>query len=270
MTDLVDTAETKGGWSAALAGMKWQPNRDTLVALASYGAVVAALYIAFQVFTTANVAGNFVTFGIIALALLGVGLPTAYTVFIRRRPISDLGLTLHFLVPSLALGLLLGADTWRATIATLPGGGWSASLVPLVAMTLSVGLFEAVFFRGWLQLRFEAAFGLVPGLILAALCYSIYHVGYGMTASEMIFLFGYGLIFGAVFRLTRNVFVLWPFYTPVGSLYSNIRDGLTLPFEATYGFVIVLALMAAAIAAGVLLRRTTADSGTPRATARTT
>lgn len=152
------------------------------------------------------------------------------------------------------LGLVLGADTYRHTIASL-GLTFSAEHAALLAMTLAVGLFEAVFFRGWLQLRFEAAFGVVPGLLAAATCYSLYHVGYGMDRAEMLFLFGYGLTFGAMFRLTRNVFVLWPFYTPVGSFYSNIKGGLELPFEATYGFVLVLALMAAGIATGALLRR---------------
>lgn len=81
--------------------------------------------------------------------------------------------------------------------------------------------------------RFEAAFGVVPGLLAAAICYSLYHVGYGMEPAEMLFLFGDGLTFGAMFRLTRNILVLWPFYTPVGSFYSNVKSGLALPFEAS-------------------------------------
>jgi membrane protease YdiL (CAAX protease family) len=59
-------------------------------------------------------------------------------------------------------------------------------------MALAVGLFEAIFFRGWLQLRFENAFGSVPGLVLGALCYSLYHIGYGMNFDELLFLFGLG------------------------------------------------------------------------------
>lgn len=240
-------------------GFRWRPNRDTAVVLASYALVVAALYLAFQVFTTARVAANFITYGVIGLAGFGVALPVLYTVVVRRRPLADIGITTRLLVPSLMLGLVLGADTYRHTVASL-GLTFSGEHAALLAMTLAVGLFEAVFFRGWLQLRFEAAFGVVPGLLAAATCYSLYHVGYGMDRAEMLFLFGYGLTFGAMFRLTRNVFVLWPFYTPVGSFYSNIRSGLELPFEATYGFVLVLALMAAAITTGALLRRRRSQS----------
>ncbi|MBI3971922.1 MAG: hypothetical protein HY332_11585 [Chloroflexi bacterium] len=68
-----------------------------------------------------------------------------------------------------------------------------------------------------------------------------------MTPGEMLFLFQLGLVCSAVFRLTRNVAVLWPFYTPVGELYTSLREGLAMPFEATYGFVLTLAVLAAAI-----------------------
>jgi hypothetical protein len=46
-----------------------------------------------------------------------------------------------------------------------------------------------------------------------------------------------------MFRLTKNVLVLWPFYTPVGGLFSNLNEGLTMPFEATYGFVLTMGMM---------------------------
>lgn len=231
----------------------WQPNRDTLVALGSYVLVVAALYTAFQVFTTERVAANFITFGPVALAALGVAVPVFYTTLVRRCSLAEVGLTTRQLLPSLALGLLLSWDTYRNTLATMEVA-WSQAVVPLVTMALAVGLFEAIFFRGWLQLRFEAAFGLVPGLVLGAVCYSLYHIGYGMGADELLFLFGLGLVFGAVFRLTKNIFVLWPFYTPIGGLYTNLSEGLTMPFEATYGFALTLGLMVAAIAVAVKLR----------------
>jgi membrane protease YdiL (CAAX protease family) len=217
-----------------------------LVALASYLLVVGGLFTAFQVFTTDQVAANFITFGPVTLAGLGIVLPVLYTVLVRHRPLADLGLTTRQLLPSLILGLLLGWDTYRSTIAN-QNVAWTQDMVPLVTMAITVGLFEAIFFRGWLQLRFEEAFGMVPGIVLGALCYGLYHIGYGMTWDEILFLSGLGLVFATVFRLTRNVAVLWPFYTPVGGLYSNLNDGLTLPFEATYGFLLTLGLMVAVI-----------------------
>jgi membrane protease YdiL (CAAX protease family) len=233
---------------ALLGDVHWRPDRDTWVALGSYLLVVAGLYTAFQIFTTDHVAANFITFGPVTLAGLGVALPVLYTKLVRRRSLADLGLTTRQLIPSLVLSLVLGWDTYRNTLVGMDIV-YTAQLVPLITMVLAVGLFEAIFFRGWLQLRFEAAFGLVPGLLLGALCYSLYHLGYGMAPGEMLYLFGLGLVFGAFFRLVENIFVLWPLYTPVGSLFSNLSDGLTMPFEATYGFLITLGLMLAVIIA---------------------
>ena len=230
----------------ALTGLRWMPSRDTLAALASYLLVVAGLYAAFQVFTTERVAANFLTFAPITLGLIGVAAPTLYTTLARRRPLEDLGITVRNLLPSLGLSLLLGWDTYRNTLATLEITS-GRSLVPLIALALTVGLFEAIFFRGWLQLRFEDAFGVIPGLVLAALAYSLYHIGYGMEPDELVFLFFLGITFGAMFRLTKSILVLWPLYTPVGGLFTNLRDGLSMPFEATYGFVLTMALMVGAL-----------------------
>lgn len=241
-------------WRRASAGLAVRPDRDTIVAFVSYLAVVATIYVAFQVFTTERVAANFITYGIVGLAGLGVAFPVFYTALVRRRPLRDLGLTTRYLVPSLLLGAVLGWDTWRNTVVTLEGAA-SMAAVPLMTMALVVGFFEAVFFRGWLLLRFEAAFGLVPGLLLSALCYSAYHIAYGMSTGEMLYLLGFGIVFGAMFRLTKNVLVLWPFYTPMGGFYTTFKDGLVLPFEATYGFVVVLMLMGVAIAAGSMMLR---------------
>lgn len=237
----------KAGGRSLLGDVRWQPGNDTLAAVISYLVVVAGLYTAFQIFTTDRVAANFITFGPVTLAGFGVAVPVLYTLLVRRRPVSDLGLTLDRLLPSLLVSALLGLDTYRNTIAAL-NVAWTREIIPLVAMTSVVGLFEAIFFRGWLQLRFEKAFGPVPGLILSALCYSVYHVGYGMEGGEMLFLFGLGLTFGAVFRLTKSVAVLWPLYTPIGGLYTNLSEGLAMPFEATYGFLLTFGMMAGLVA----------------------
>ncbi len=238
--------------------VRFQPATDTIVALVSYALVVATLFTAFQVFTTREVAANFISYGPIMMAGLGVGIPALYTALVRRRALSEIGITTRHLVPSLVLGVLLGAQTYTATIANL-SVAWTLDHLPLVALGLAVGLFEAVFFRGWLQLRFEAAFGLVPGLLLGALCYSLYHVGYGMTPGEMAVLFILGLVFGAAFRLTRNILVLWPFYTPMGGLYTYLSDGLTLPLAATIGFAITMVLMAVLIVAAPRLAGPSAE-----------
>lgn len=90
-------------------GLAWRPNRDTLIALVSYGLVVADLYAAFQVFTTDRVAANFVTFGPITLAGLGIALPVFYTRGLSMPFEATYGflLTLGLMLVVIATGILL-------------------------------------------------------------------------------------------------------------------------------------------------------------------
>ena len=48
----------------------------------------------------------------------------------------------------------------------------------VLAMSLMVGLFEAIFFRGFIQTRLSASFDPVPAVFAAAALYALYHVGY--------------------------------------------------------------------------------------------
>jgi membrane protein implicated in regulation of membrane protease activity len=59
----------------------------------------------------------------------------------------------------------------------------------------------------------------------------------------MFFLFFIGVMFAVIFRLTKNVFILWPVFQPMGQLITLIKDKLSLPFLASLGFAEVLILM---------------------------
>lgn len=220
---------------------KFSFRKEIYVVILMWCLVISSLYTAFQVFTTARVAANFITFGFGTILICGIGLPLVYMTIIKDKKLDSLGISKRNIIPSIVLGIVLASIQYSQTLAnvTFPD---IRNLVPLITMGLAVGLFENIFFRGWMQQRFENAFGLVPGILLASLFYSLYHIGYGMTWSEMYVLFYVGLFYAVVFRFTQNIFILYPFLTPSGALYTNIKEGLLLPFEATYGFVIVIAL----------------------------
>ena len=115
--------------------------------------------------------------------------------------------------------------------------------LPLIALALCIGFFEAVFWRGWVLLRLEESFGTILAILLGSALYAAYHIGYGMPSSEMIFLFFNGIMFAVVFRLTKNIFILWPIFQPMGQLVTLIKDGLNLPLLASLGFFEVLIIM---------------------------
>jgi membrane protease YdiL (CAAX protease family) len=220
-------------------------SRDIRVVLLLYVGVVAALYLAFQVFTVQRTLGLFLCYA--GGLILGIVGPVIYTVWRRGRSLVDLGLTTTNWRQAAGLGLLLGAVQFFLTLYgyDLPA---PVEWVPLLTMSLMVGFFEAIFFRGFVQTRLSASFGPVPGVFGAAALYALYHVGYGMGAQEMVFLFGLGLVYGIAYLCVNNVLVLWPLLIPIGSFFNNLQSGnIDLPWAAIAGFVDVTAIMFAAI-----------------------
>jgi membrane protease YdiL (CAAX protease family) len=222
----------------------WKPNKDLAAVVLSWFLVVGSLYTA-TVIVGSNVWGGmayFILYAVVGALLFGVGVPLYWMAVVRKRPMADLGFTTRWLGVSLILQLVFAGFQFMGTLARnqLPP---FEELVPLIALALSIGFFEAVFWRGWIQLRLEESFGTIPAIVLGSALYAAYHLGYGMPASEMIFLFFIGLMFATVFRLTKNVFILWPIFQPMGQLVTLIKDGLTLPLLASLGFIEVLIVM---------------------------
>jgi uncharacterized protein len=155
---------------------------DLAVIAGLYVAVVGLWRLAFTVFTADRWLPLFLCFG--GGMLLAVAGPVSYTVWLRRRPLASLGLGAHRLRSTLALGLLFAAVQ---AVTMFWGYQLPAPMdwVPLLVLALTVGLFEAIFFRGFIQGRLEASFGTGPAVAGAALLYAIYHVGYGMGVGDM-------------------------------------------------------------------------------------
>jgi membrane protease YdiL (CAAX protease family) len=215
---------------------------DLAVIAGLYVTVVGLFRLAFSVFTTDNVLGLFLSFAF--GLILGVVGPIVYQVWIRGRDLRSLGLGLHHLRATLSLGLVFAVIQFASTL-------WGYDLpdpvqwVPLLVMSLVVGFFEAVFFRGFIQGRLEASFGVIPAVGGAAILYAVYHVGYGMGADEMWFLLGLGVVYAIIYRLTTNVLMLWPLLTPLGAFFNNLQSGdIELPWESILGFADVAIVMA--------------------------
>lgn len=244
---------------------RWRPSvewRDLMAVGIFYVAVVGLFRLAFTVFTTENVVGLFLTFA--GGLLLGVVGPIVYLVWGRKRDLSSLAISRHHLSEALTLGLILSLVQFAVTL-------WGYDFpepvdwVPLLVMSLVVGFFEAVFFRGFIQTRLEASFGTGPGVAGAALLYAAYHWGYGMGIEEMWFLFGLGVVYAIAFRLVDNIFVLWPLLTPLGAFFNNVQAGdIDLPWASIAGFGEVGLVMAAAVwLAHLHVRRRKAESAVP-------
>jgi CAAX protease family protein len=224
--------------------VRWKPSKDLVVVAISWLLVVGALYTA-TIIVGDKVWGGmayFALYAVVGALLFGVGLPLYWIVIVQRRPLSDLGFTTRWLGVSLVLQLVFATLQFMGTLAKAQLPAFEEFL-PLIALALCIGFFEAVFWRGWVLLRLEESFGTIPAIVLGSALYAAYHIGYRMPSSEMIFLFFIGVMFAVVFRLTKNIFILYPIFQPMGQLVTLIKDGLKLPLLASLGFIEVLIVM---------------------------
>jgi uncharacterized protein len=224
--------------------IRFRWSRDIAAVAFSWALVTGALYTA-TVIVSPELGGGlpyFFLYAILTATILGVGFPLYWTVVIRRRPLSDLGITTRFLGVSIAIQLVVASWQYFSGFATLDLPTFE-QFVPLIALALAIGFFEAVFWRGWVLLRLEAAFGILPAILLGSLLYALYHIGYAMPIDEIIFLFFIGIMFAVVFRLTKSIFILWPVWQPMGQTMTLIKEGLTLPLISSLGFIECLIVM---------------------------
>jgi CAAX protease family protein len=212
-----------------------------------YLGVVGLFRLAFGVFSTDRTAPMFLAFA--GGMLLGTVGPIIYTVWVRGRALPSLGLGMRNIRTTVWLAVLFAGVQFSITL-------WGYDLpapvdwVPLLAMSLTTGIFESIFFRGFLQGRLEASFGTAPAVALAAALYGVYHVGYGMGLTDIAFLTGLGVVYAVAYALSGNLLVLWPLLTPLGSFYAFLESGDLvgqLPWAAILGFADVVGVIAAAI-----------------------
>ena len=113
----------------------------------------------------------------------------------RLRPI-DYIIIIGFVVFSVS-GQLANMELMDINLRVLP-----LSILPLIMTTFS----EEFLFRGFLQIRFEKAFGFIPAILLSGLFFGIYHLGYPgfRTFQMMILLFFVGIMFALAFKLSKN------------------------------------------------------------------
>lgn len=213
-----------------------------MIVLLSWVLVVGALSVATFIATPARGGLYFLSYAVLGATIFGVALPVYWTLIKKKDGLKKLGITTKNLKISILAQLILTVVVYFSKVNVLFDQNFS-SLFPLIALALAIGLFEAIFWRGWVLTKLEDSFGTIPAIILGSAAYSLYHVGYGMDWSEMLFLFFIGIMFAVLFVIFRNIFVLWPIYQPTGQLLTITKDGLALPLIASVGFFEVLLAM---------------------------
>jgi membrane protease YdiL (CAAX protease family) len=210
----------------------WKPTKDTVAAVLTELLMIGAF------FTLNHLpSGNIIDIVYETIMFLLIVLfPVWWIVWHRGQPLSELGLTKKYWLPSaiasIAIFLFFVSGLWKS----YSGSGYD---LPVILAFSLVGLWEPFFVYGWLQLRFDRAFGVIPGILLAGLCIGIYHIGsYPMGAVFMFVILG--VIFACVFRLTSNLLILWPLVWGASSAFSMLASGLTFSWNDVAFMALIL------------------------------
>jgi membrane protease YdiL (CAAX protease family) len=160
----------------------------------------------------------------------GFALPWFYGLLVERSGPAGMGLTRERWKLSLGLNLILGGFfimvvVTQADWSTIDlGKFWTATFVLLTG-----NLFELFLYYGFIHLRLERAFGVIPAILGAAAIYALWHVGTELTMYEQFWLglgklFLVGVMYQSVFSITRNLLTIWPFFVGGGVLVDFVLD----------------------------------------------
>ena len=218
--------------------VRFDPGADTVVAVLS----LLALWGIYFYQSTSGSVGSLLLFLLVGNLGLTVLFPIDYACHRRSEPLSAVGIT---------------TDGWRrallasaiGALALSPGLLFAdESPAVLLPHVIAVGLmlWEPFFVHGWLQIRFERAFGAGPGIALAAASFALFHVG-AVAPVDLVALLAFGTGHAALFwAFDRNLLVLWPVLWAVGSGRGTL-DTVVFGWEEATVYLGMLLVAGAAV-----------------------
>ncbi|MBN1260314.1 MAG: hypothetical protein JXB35_06495, partial [Anaerolineae bacterium] len=231
--------------------VRWSPERGTWIAIGT-GLLAWALSATLLFFARDAVAARLIHYGLIYI-VCGVAIPWGYTLRVEGASVRELGIRRARWKASLIAGAVLAALMSLLIVfeADLRAIDWTQFTRALVVLNGAGGLFELFLYYGFIHLRLEKAFGVIPAIVLTALLYVTWHTGTQLPLEPdvplaVIKLFGVGLMYQAVFSATRNLLIIWPLFHAVGVMidFTVNLDGLAVTSASFPWAVASLALMA--------------------------
>lgn len=209
--------------------------------------VLGALIVSTLVNALANLFTGGLPYFLLYQGLFGMGVcvifPLYYTVILKSESTEEMGLTtwkwLRAVLAALPFIALSIGGQFHKVIEWPPVENMIYISMGLIASTL----FEEVFFRGFLQTRFEKAFGIIPAIFLSGAAFSFYHLGYPnfRNLEMLIVLFFVGTFFAISFSITRNVMTSYLVNLPNAILTFFLRPNMLPEIHLDAAFVSIVA-----------------------------
>lgn len=234
MKELFKLKVTRDTWTAVVAGL-------LMIGM-------SLLMLPFSGESTRDAIVSFLLRDVVMIFGLGIVFVSLYVDKKGKEILSDIGFSKRKIKLSLLLDIVLAAGLLAMFIGDgIPEGTVLLQMENLYAAVyiLTAGIFEMLFIYGFLRMNFEKAFGIIPAILLTSAFYSFHHAGF---QPEFLHLFLVGLMYTAVFYITRNMLVIFPFFWGVGALWdviisSEAGDGIKNVESLVFALIIWLLIV---------------------------
>lgn len=217
---------------------KYNPTKETGMAILLWLAITGSMRIAFALPLVKEIS-IFIFCSLLTYFILGLVLPAKLV-----KNTKEIGITKNKWKISLLISILFSSllIIFPLSQCHFPK---STQIFRLTLLALCGCLFEAIFFRGYLQTRLENAFGIIPSIFLASICYALYHLSYPgwESLANIKLLFFVGIMYSVLFLFTRNILILWPFSMPIGAMIDFFNHNLDITFYSALGYLAILLTM---------------------------
>lgn len=178
-----------------------------------------------------------VVFLIFGHLILNTIIPALVVIKLNGETLDGLGITKNKLVISLLISIAIALLSYYQLLA-ITQDRKDVNLIPHIIFN-SLVLWEVLFVYGWLQLRFEKAFGYLIAPVLSAICFCFYHIG-SVPLAELTNLLFAGLFFSIIFSITRNIFTLFPIAWSTSSGIGTIMAGVVAGWSEVLIYLVIL------------------------------
>lgn len=227
-----------GSWTE----IRWQPGRELGVALALLGLFWLLFYLG-SVRTTGWVS-TLVFLGLAHVAV-GVGIPSYLLLQRGGERVDAVGLAPRRWAQGLAVSGGLAVVLAFRLVPEMTSHPLSVSVPTLLVLAFSFA--EPFFVHGYLQGRFERAFGPLPAIALAGASFGLYHVGtFPLGAVGFLVVVGIGL--GLLYRTTGSLLAVWPLTYASFFTIGTLELGSPFSWTAVWRFGAALVVEVAVLA----------------------
>lgn len=238
---------------------RWQPTRHTWVAIAT-GLLAFAFSASLLLFDYDSIPARLIHYGLIYV-VCGVVLPWGYTMLVEENTPAALGVKRERWGLSVILGLLASALFVPVLIfeGDLGAVGWATGSKALLVLTGAGGLFELFLYCGFIHLRLEKAFGVIPAILVTAAIYVLWHAGTQLPleadlVAAVLKLFFVGVMFQSLFSITRNLLIVWPFFHAAGVMIDfAVNIGEVELVSRSWPWAVGVVVLMAGISIGLIL-----------------